>query len=364
MNGEKVLVPVLYLANAGTLRASNNLSAAAGNDLINSGRIEAGNRLDLLAGNNLVNQSGGVIAGRDVTLTAVKGDVINERSRTGLGMGEDNRSYFGDAARVEAANDLTIKAGRDFTNSGSVLKSGADTLINVGRDINIVATQTLDSGDGGMWKHTSNTTQSGSTVSAGRDVQMNAGRDLNAIASVIDAKRDIGLSAREDMNLASAADEDHSLAKSKKKTTQEDHVSQVGTVVSAGADIRLSAGNGALKFRGSEILGGSDPRESIVASHGKLKFFCALRLSELSIGTVVDVIIDERCSYIVATPKSFDIEPILDVGWSGSLAEDFSLCGRICEEKGLLFKPVGEFDDHEWGFVSIGSPEILKKLLS
>ncbi|WP_338483190.1 filamentous hemagglutinin N-terminal domain-containing protein [Pseudomonas trivialis] len=270
VNGEKVLVPVLYLAsadqrlasngaliagqdvnliagkdltNAGTLRASNNLSAAAGNDLINSGRIEAGNRLDLLAGNNLVNQSGGVIAGRNVTLTAVKGDVINERSLTGLGMGEDNRSYFGDAARVEAANDLTIKAGRDFTNSGSVLKSGADTLINVGRDINIVATQTLDSGDGGMWKHTSNTTQSGSTVSAGRDVQMNAGRDLNAIASVIDAKRDIGLSAREDMNLASAADEDHSLVKSKKKTTQEDHVSQVGTVVSAGADIRLSAGN-------------------------------------------------------------------------------------------------------------------------
>uniref|UniRef100_UPI003BB92404 hemagglutinin repeat-containing protein n=1 Tax=Pseudomonas poae TaxID=200451 RepID=UPI003BB92404 len=244
VNGEKVLVPVLYLANAdqrlasngaliagqdvnliagkdltnaGTLRASNNLSAAAGNDLINSGRIEAGNRLDLLAGNNLVNQSGGVIAGRDVTLTAVKGDVINERSLTGLGMGEDNRSYFGDAARVEAANDLTIKAGRDFTNSGSVLKSGADTLINVGRDINIVATQTLDSGDGGMWKHTSNTTQSGSTVSAGRDVQMNAGRDLNAIASVIDAKRDIGLSARENMNLASAADEDHSLAKSKRK---------------------------------------------------------------------------------------------------------------------------------------------------
>lgn len=80
-------------------------------------------------------------------------------------------------------------------------------------------------------------------------------------------------------------------------------------------------------------MGGSDPRESIVASHGKLNFFCALHLSELSIDTVVDVIIDERCSYIVATPKNFDVEPILDVGWSGSLAEDFSLCGRICERR-------------------------------
>jgi filamentous hemagglutinin len=109
VDGEQVLVPVLYLANAnnrlaangaliqgsdvtliagkdldnaGTLRASNNLSATATNDLVNSGLVEAGNRLDLLAGNNLVNKAGGIIAGRDVTLTATRGDVINERTVT------------------------------------------------------------------------------------------------------------------------------------------------------------------------------------------------------------------------------------------------------------------------------------------
>ncbi|WP_460949857.1 filamentous hemagglutinin N-terminal domain-containing protein [Pseudomonas marginalis] len=268
--GEKVLVPVLYLANAdqrltsngaliagqdvsliagkdlvnaGTLRASNNLSAAAGNDLVNSGRIEAGNRLDLLAGNSIVNQSGGVIAGRDVTLTALTGDVVNERSLTGLGMGEGNRSYYGDSARIEAANDLTIKAARDFTNSGSSLKSGGDTLIDAGRDINIVAIKALDSGSGGMYARSSSVTQSSSTVSAGRDVEMTAGRDLNAIASSIDAKRDIALVAKEDMNIASAANEDYLLAKSKKRTIQEDHVSQVSTEIKAGADVRLIAGN-------------------------------------------------------------------------------------------------------------------------
>ncbi|SDJ53285.1 filamentous hemagglutinin, partial [Pseudomonas abietaniphila] len=69
MNGEKVLVPVLYLAqadnrlapngaliagkdvtliagqnldNVGTLKATNNLSAVAGNDLVNSGLVSAG----------------------------------------------------------------------------------------------------------------------------------------------------------------------------------------------------------------------------------------------------------------------------------------------------------------------------------
>lgn len=64
--------PGLYrrpsLDNVGTLKAHNNLSATAGNDLVNSGLIQAGNRLDLLAGNSVVNKAGGIIAGRDVSV--------------------------------------------------------------------------------------------------------------------------------------------------------------------------------------------------------------------------------------------------------------------------------------------------------
>ncbi|MEI0945470.1 hypothetical protein DZ940_033035, partial [Pseudomonas aeruginosa] len=69
------------LHNVGTLRARNDLSATADN-LDNSGLIEAGKRLDLLAGDSIRNRQGGVIAGRDVSLTALTGDVINERSVT------------------------------------------------------------------------------------------------------------------------------------------------------------------------------------------------------------------------------------------------------------------------------------------
>ncbi|WP_313464801.1 two-partner secretion domain-containing protein, partial [Pseudomonas nitroreducens] len=120
VNGEKVLVPVLYLAqaenrlgptgaliqgqdvslisggdlnNAGTLRASNNLSASAGN-LNNSGLIQAGNRLDLLADDSIRNAAGGIIAGRDVSLTALTGDVINERSVTRIDSAQSaNRTW-------------------------------------------------------------------------------------------------------------------------------------------------------------------------------------------------------------------------------------------------------------------------------
>ncbi|UZE18829.1 hypothetical protein LOY70_04330 [Pseudomonas sp. B21-054] len=107
--GEKVLVPVLYLAhandrlaptgaliegqdvnliagqnleNSGTLRAKNNLSASAGQDLVNSGLIQAGSRVDLLAGNTLFNGAGGIINGRDVRMNSLLGDVINERTQT------------------------------------------------------------------------------------------------------------------------------------------------------------------------------------------------------------------------------------------------------------------------------------------
>jgi filamentous hemagglutinin len=81
VNGETVLVPLVYLAqasgrlgptgaliagndvtliadqdldNVSTLKAASNLSATAGNDLVNSGLIQADNRLDLLAGNTIV----------------------------------------------------------------------------------------------------------------------------------------------------------------------------------------------------------------------------------------------------------------------------------------------------------------------
>ncbi|WP_294738397.1 hemagglutinin repeat-containing protein [uncultured Pseudomonas sp.] len=272
VNGEKVLVPVVYLAqadnrlapngalivgqdvsliagknleNAGTLRASNNLSAVAGNDLINSGLIEAGNRLDLLAGNNIVNKSGGIIAGRDVSLTAVNGDVINERSvtRAGYDVGFSKQTdYIDSAARIEAANDLSLGAGRDVTSKGGVLESGNDTTIVAGRDVNLISAQQHDTMNGGKRNRAEEITQSGSDVEVGRDLKVSAGRDFTAIASDIEAKRDISMSAGGDLYLAAGADEQHSYSKTSSTKRQEDHVSQVGTTVSAGRDVTLIAG--------------------------------------------------------------------------------------------------------------------------
>ncbi|TPG72825.1 hypothetical protein EAH74_32930 [Pseudomonas mandelii] len=233
------------LNNAGTLRASNNLSATATNDLVNSGLVEAGNRLDLQAGNNIVNKAGGIIAGRDVTLTATRGDVINERTVTthesGSGYRSERTDFVDNAARIEAGNSLTLNAGRDINNVGGVLKSGADTTINAGRDVNLTSAEQIVSGEQGLHRNQT-ITQYGSDIDVGQDLKVNAGRDITVIASQIDAKRDVSMSAVGDLTLASAADEQHSYSKSKKVTSQEDHVSQVSTTVTAGGSIALNAG--------------------------------------------------------------------------------------------------------------------------
>ncbi len=287
INGEKVLVPVLYLAqadnrlapngaliagqdvtliagenleNAGTLRATHNLSAKAGNDLTNSGLIEAGNRLDLLAGNNIVNKAGGIIAGRDVTLTAVGGDVINERSVTTTGYSSGTsirRDYLDSAGRIEAANDLSLNAGRDVSNNGSVLASGRDTTIIAGRDVRLDAVEQRNSVDMGSRYRTETVTQTGASLDAGRDVKVTAGRDFSAIASRIDAKRDLSISAADDLSISSAADEQHSSSKSKKVTRSEDHISQVSSVLKAGGDVSLSAGKD-LELTASRVAGGGN----------------------------------------------------------------------------------------------------------
>ncbi|MBX8502717.1 DUF637 domain-containing protein, partial [Pseudomonas lijiangensis] len=270
VNGEKVLVPVLYLAqannrlgptgaliagndvtltagqeldNVGTLRATNNLSATAGTNLVNVGLIEAGNRLDLLAGNDLINKAGGILYGRDVTLSATRGDVVNERTvirdQQSAGVLQD---FVENAARIESANDLVMKAGRDVMNIGGTLQAGRDLSLIAGRDLNIGAAQTETERTFSPNNTQSSITQLGSSVSVGRDLMALSGRDINVVASDIDAKRNIAMAATENMTISSAADETHSLSRSKKLTVQTDHVKQVSADLNAGGSIALNAG--------------------------------------------------------------------------------------------------------------------------
>ncbi|WP_327110953.1 DUF637 domain-containing protein, partial [Pseudomonas syringae] len=104
--------------------------------------------------------------------------------------------------------------------------------------------------------NSSDITQLGSTASAGRDLTVQTGRDISIIASQIDAKRDIAMAATENLTIGSAADEEHSLSKSKKLTRQEDHVSQVSAELDAGGSVALQAGH--QKYQAATLESGKD----------------------------------------------------------------------------------------------------------
>ncbi|HID7867701.1 TPA: DUF637 domain-containing protein, partial [Pseudomonas aeruginosa] len=301
VNGEKVLAPVVYLAqaegrlapngaliqgrdvklvsggdlhNVGTLRARNDLSATADN-LDNSGLIEAGKRLDLLAGDSIRNRQGGVIAGRDVSLTALTGDVINERSVTRYDSALDGRTWersFADsAARVEAANSLNVQAGRDIANLGGVLQSRGDLSLDAGRDVTVAAVEDRQGQTRWITSRLQSVTQLSAEVSAGRDLNVSAGRDLSAVASALEARRDIALSAGRDVTLAAAANEEHAYSKTRKVTYQEDKVAQQGTRVDAGGDLAINAGQD-LRLIASQASAGD---EAYLVAGDKLELLAA-----------------------------------------------------------------------------------------
>ncbi|MGY4532622.1 filamentous hemagglutinin family protein [Pseudomonas sp. TE3786] len=294
VNGQKVLVPVLYLAqandrlaptgaliqgsdvalisgstlnNSGTLRASNTLSVSA-NSINNSGLMQANERLSLLATDSIRNAKGGIIAGKDVSAIALTGDIVNERSVTtheSAKKGFERREDFVDsAAGIEASNGLTLSAGRDIVNQGGNLKAGGNAELSAGRDLLIVSQSEMDVANNKSRKGYSNrdqTTQYSSGIEIGGDLSAKAGRDLAIVGSTVKAGGDVALQAVGDVTIASAANENHldAYRKSggKKVTRKEDHVQQVSSVIEAGGDLKIAAGNN-LVVSASDLKAGNE----------------------------------------------------------------------------------------------------------
>lgn len=289
VHGEKVLVPVLYfaqasgrlaptgaliqgsevslisggdLANKGTLRASGDFNAVAKN-IGNQGLIQADNRLALLATDSIRNAQGGIINGRDVSLTAISGDITNERS---IGYTEQSGRFtfshasVDSAARIEASNNLVMDAGRDLNNLGSVLKAGGDATLSAKRDLTLGVVTEVDSYNSQYRKlkvNGSQTTQHGSDVQVGGDVEVSAGRNVAVVGSRVRAGSDVTMEADGDLLISSAANESHLFSRSKKVTESRDQIIQQSSDIQAGNDISLVAGKN-LAVVASGIKAGND----------------------------------------------------------------------------------------------------------
>lgn len=280
VSGQKVLVPVLYLAqakdrlapsgaliqgrdvalisgttltNSGTLRASNNLQASALN-VSNSGLMQAGERLSLLATDSIRNARGGLINGKDVSAIALTGDITNERtisqeSRSGRNFSQLT-SVVDKAAGFEAGNSLSLTAGKDIQNIGGSLKAGGNATLKAGNDL-VIASAAEENGsmrqDKRHFWSTTSTTQHGSDVQVGGDLDATATHDMQVQASRVRAEGSVDLAAGNDVRVTSAANEhsqEYRYRRSSKRITTEDRqVQQQASLIEAGKNLNLVAGN-------------------------------------------------------------------------------------------------------------------------
>ncbi|WP_256584600.1 filamentous hemagglutinin N-terminal domain-containing protein [Pseudomonas sp. GZJR-8] len=308
VNGQKVLTPVLYLAqannrlapngaliqgqdvslitggdlhNSGTLRATNNLNMVAGN-IDNSGLMQAGNRLEMLATDSIRNSRGGIVNGRDISATAVTGDIINERTVTTFkqdGQGYQLRNdVASEASRFEATDTLKLNAGRDVLNVGSNLKAGGNASVTAGRDV-LIASQTEQDDYAYQLRRISGTEQTilqhASAVDVGGNLAIDARRDIAVVASTVSAAKDLSVKAGENLTLAAAANEQHDYSKGKKggtkTTTQLDDVTQQSAELKAGGDLIAIAGTD-LTLVASKISAGN---EAYVHADNELQMLAA-----------------------------------------------------------------------------------------
>nr|WP_315434741.1 DUF637 domain-containing protein [uncultured Pseudomonas sp.] len=277
VDGQKVLVPVLYLAqaesrnvrggsliqgrdlemlagsdlvNVGTLKASNDVSVDVKGSLYQGGLVEADERIKLMATDSIRNALAGEIRGNQVELTTLKGDIVNDRTAIAVRDGNGMRTLVDDGGIISARDSLTIKSGQDLTNA-SAISSGGDASLSAARDINLLATRDEDelheSFDGGHRSVITTTVENlASTVKTGGDLKLDAGRDINVIASTAEATGNLTAEAKRDIYLSSAGDEHnvetHSKDGKKRVHEQDDHTVQKAAEFIAGGDVKTSSG--------------------------------------------------------------------------------------------------------------------------
>lgn len=268
INGQKVLAPVLYLAqlddrnvrgggiiqgrdvelisggdlvNVGTIRASNDLSIDSGGSILQGGLIDAGNQLDLHARDDIRNALAGEIRGGDVRLRTDLGDIINDRLAVNAGVESNYRTYLDQGGLISARDSLTLDAGRDVINRADLI-SGDDTRISAGRDVRFEAVADVthrQTGEGLNAVYRDTTTQHGSQLISGGDTSVVAGKDIAITASSVESGGRLDMAAGNDITLDSAQNTDLD----DRRHHYSERIEQVSTTLSANDDVTLQAGN-------------------------------------------------------------------------------------------------------------------------
>ncbi|MGK3148405.1 hemagglutinin repeat-containing protein, partial [Xanthomonas phaseoli pv. dieffenbachiae] len=248
--GQKVLVPVVYLASNslqlrgnGALIAGGNVELNAANalsnqgviagadvsitagNLLNQGRISGTGTVALEARNDLLNQ--GQIQGRDVALVAGN-NLVSEASKAINGVGI--------LSGITASNTLQLTAGNDMTLTGTRVQAGGSAALIAGNNLSLTPSALRD--DNGLLRG-----GDAVSVTTGKDLIVSAGNDLQLHGVSINAGGSAALQAGNNLSLT--------------PTTGLDGKVATRTSISTGDSLQLTAGND-LTIRQAKVKAGGD----------------------------------------------------------------------------------------------------------
>ena len=233
VNGQKVLVPEVFLAyvraadltNDGALIVGGDVAIYSKENIENIGTIRADGTVDLKGEN--INNLGGRITGENVKLDAdknitnkggnirarvdaiLKGEnVINEANVKESQYKGLNKKTVGNAGSISAGQNLSINVEKDIINKGSVLAADKNLDLNAGRNVDIV-TVANEKHVGVVCPGSSaeiHSVENQQSVLSGGNVNINAGSDVDIQGGLIAADKDVNVNADGNVNLNAVTD--------------------------------------------------------------------------------------------------------------------------------------------------------------
>ena len=233
VNGQKVLVPEVFLAsvraedltndgalivggdvaiyskenieNIGTIRADGTVELKGENINNLGGRID-GENVNLDADKNITNKGGNIRARVDAILNGE--NVINEANvKESQYKGLDQKTV-GNAGSIRAGQNLSINVEKDIVNKGSVLVADNNLDLNAGRNVDIV-TVANEKHVGVVCPGSSaeiHSVENQQSVMTGGNVNINAGSDVNIQGGLIAADKDTAVKAGGNVNINAVKD--------------------------------------------------------------------------------------------------------------------------------------------------------------
>ena len=300
VNGQKVLVPEVFLASVRAADLTNDGALIVGGDVAiyskenieNIGTIKADGTVDLKGEN--INNLGGRITGENVKLDAdknitnkggsirarvdaiLKGEnVINEANVKESQYKGLNQKTVGNAGSISAGQNLSINAEKDIINKGSVLAADKNLDLNAGQNVDIV-TVANEKHVGVVCPGSSaeiHSVENQQSVLTGGNMNINAGSDVNIQGGLIAADKDTAVKAGGNVNINAVKDsysEETQVGSRGGSNYYHDKVVDEkvkGTNIAGKEDISVSAGSD-INIKGSSLT--SEEGKASLATGGNV----------------------------------------------------------------------------------------------